>query len=103
MSPHDAEPPSPPPASPDDGGPPIPAVPPPVPGLARPSLFMRLRSHMVDLTPLRMSRQFRLLWIGQSLSDIGTLGVMWVAIPFQVFAITRSPFAVGLVALFELV
>src|SRR5436190_1562531 len=86
-----------------DDEPPIPPTPPPVPGIARPSLLGRVRSYLVDITPLRDSRQFRLLWMGQSLSDIGTLGIVWVAIPFQVFAITGSPFAVGLVALFELV
>jgi MFS family permease len=64
---------------------------------------MRLRSLVVDVTPLRRSREFRLLWLGQSVSDVGTLGITWVAVPFQVFRITRSPFAVGLVALFELV
>ncbi|MDP9343262.1 MAG: MFS transporter [Actinomycetota bacterium] len=88
----------------DDGGsPPSPPAPPPVPEIARPGALMRLRSYLVDLTPLRTSRQFRLLWMGQSVSDIGTLGITWVAIPFQVYALTRSPFAVGLVALFELV
>jgi MFS family permease len=85
----------------DDGEPP--PSPPPVPEIARPGLLVRLRAYVVDVTPLRASRQFRLLWMGQSLSDIGTLGIAWVAVPFQVFEITRSPFAVGLVALFELV
>jgi MFS family permease len=66
-------------------------------------LLIRLRSFVLDVTPLRRFPQFRLLWLGQSVSDIGTLGISWVAVPFQVFSITRSPFAVGLVALFELI
>jgi len=74
-----------------------------VPEIGRPGLLMRVRSFLVDLTPLRASRQFRMLWMGQSVSDIGTLGIVWVAVPFQIFALTRSPFAVGLLALFELV
>lgn len=77
--------------------------PPAVPELARPASLMRLRSFVVDVTPLRRSREFRLLWLGGSVSAVGTLGITWVAVPFQVFRITRSPFAVGLVALFELV
>ncbi|HXJ62847.1 MAG TPA: MFS transporter [Actinomycetota bacterium] len=62
----------------------------------------RLRAHLVDLTPLRTSRQFRLLWIGQSVSDVGSHLTM-VAIPFQMFALTHSTLAVGLIGLFELV
>src|SRR5438094_3034078 len=87
----------------DRGPPPPPSLPPPVPEIGRPGLLMRVRSFLVDLTPLRASRQFRMLWMGQSVSDIGTLGIVWVAVPFQIFALTRSPFAVGLLALFELV
>jgi MFS family permease len=77
--------------------------PPPIPELVGPGVLTRLRSLAVDLTPLRRSREFRLLWLGQSVSDIGTLGIAWVAVPYQVFSITRSPLAVGLVALFELI
>lgn len=77
--------------------------PPPVPELTRPAVVTRLRSLAVDLTPLRRLREFRLLWLGQSVSDLGTLGIAWVAVPYQVFSITRSPLAVGLVALFELI
>lgn len=57
---------------------------------------------IIDITPLRRSREFRLLWIGQSVSDIGSRITM-VALPFQVFSLTRSSLAVGLLALCELV
>jgi MFS family permease len=77
--------------------------PPPIPELVGLGVLTRLRSFALDLTPLRRSREFRLLWLGQSVSDIGTLGITWVAVPYQVFSITRSPLAVGLVALFELI
>src|SRR5215216_2903512 len=77
--------------------------PPPIPELTRPGVVTRLRSFTVDVTPLRRLREFRLLWLGQSVSDLGTLGITWVAVPYQVFSITRSPFAVGLVAVFELI
>jgi MFS family permease len=62
----------------------------------------RLRSSLVDLTPLRRSRQFRLLWIGQSVSDVGSHLTM-VAIPFQMFSLTHSTLAVGLIGLCELI
>jgi len=57
---------------------------------------------MVDLTPLRTSRQFRLLWTGETISDMGS-HITAVAVPYQVFLITRSSLAVGLLALCELI
>jgi MFS family permease len=55
----------------------------------------------LDLTPLRASREFRLLWIGQAISDLGS-GITLVAVPFQVFELTHSSLAVGLLSMFEL-
>jgi predicted MFS family arabinose efflux permease len=50
------------------------------------------------LTPLRANRDFRLLWIGQSLSSLG--GQMsGVAFPLLVLAMTGSPAQAGLVGL----
>jgi len=60
------------------------------------------RRFLIDVTPLRASRQFRLPWIGQAISDLGS-GITMVAVPFQVFGITHSSLAVGLVSLCELV
>lgn len=77
--------------------------PPPVPEVTRPGAITRLRSLTIDLTPIRRFREFRLLWLGGSVSGIGTLGISWVAVPYQVFSITRSPLAVGLIALFGLI
>jgi MFS family permease len=73
-----------------------------VPGLPGPTVWTRARALFVDVTPLRRSRQFRLLWIGQSVSDIGSRITM-VALPFQMYAITHSTLAVGLIGLCELV
>ena len=67
----------------------------------RPSMAGRLRSLAVDLSPLRESRQFRLLFIGEAVSDLGS-EITAVAVPFQVYQITRSPLAVGLLALAQL-
>jgi MFS family permease len=61
-----------------------------------------LRRLFVDLTPIRASADFRRLWIGQTLSLV--LGeVTYVALPFQVYQLTKSTFAVGAIAIVELV
>ena len=62
----------------------------------------RARDHLVDLTPLKVSRDFRRLFIGRSISDFGDEVVM-VVVPFQVYEITGSTLAVGLVGLAELI
>ncbi len=62
----------------------------------------RLRSLALDLTPLRTSREFRLLWAGQAVSFFGSQ-MTYVAIPVQVFALTGSTLAVGLIGICELV
>ncbi|MBI3647341.1 MAG: MFS transporter [Actinobacteria bacterium] len=61
----------------------------------------RARSHLVDLTPLRGSRDFRLLFTSKAISDLGD-EIVAVAVPFQVYALTRSTLAVGLLGLCEL-
>src|SRR5919201_1253418 len=55
-----------------------------------------------DLSPLRSSREFRLLWSGQLVSQIGS-SVRFVALPYQVYLLTGSTFAVGLLGLFQAV
>ena len=58
----------------------------------------RLRGATLDLTPLRVSKPFRRLVLGEGVSVIGTQ-VTAVAVPLQVYAQTRSAAAVGLVGL----
>ncbi len=53
-----------------------------------------------DVSPLRESREFRLLWSGQIVSQTGS-ALRIVAIPYQVYLLTGSPLAVGLVGLFS--
>jgi MFS family permease len=61
-----------------------------------------IRRLLVDVTPLRSSREFRRLWFGQGISYV--LGeVTYVALPYQVYQLTKSTFAVGAIALVELV
>ncbi|WP_250029143.1 MFS transporter [Paractinoplanes maris] len=56
----------------------------------------------MDLTPLRTSRDYRLVFIGGSISGFGSF-ITYVTIPFQVAAITDDPLMVGLLGVCELV
>jgi len=60
-----------------------------------------LRRVALDLTPLRASRDFRLLFAGQVISNLGTQAAL-VALPFQIFVLSRSAALVGLLGAFEL-
>ena len=60
------------------------------------------RRALLDISPLRTSRQFRLLWFGELVSHTGR-HITVVALPFQVWELTRSPLAVGGVAAVQLV
>jgi len=53
---------------------------------------------LADLTPLRVSRDYRLLFTGNAVSYLGRQLTV-VAIPFQVFTITGSSLAVGMIGL----
>ena len=56
------------------------------------------RHILLDLTPLRRSRDYRALITGLGVSVLGNQ-LTTVAVPFQVYAITRSSLVVGLVSL----
>jgi hypothetical protein len=62
----------------------------------------RARTIAIDISPLRDSVPFRALWLGQVVSLIGT-HMRTVAVAFQMFALTKSTAAVGLVGLAEVV
>ncbi|HWO50769.1 MAG TPA: MFS transporter, partial [Ornithinibacter sp.] len=61
-----------------------------------------MRSHLPDLTPLRVNPAYRRLYAGFTLSNIGSQMAV-VAIGLQVYEITGSTASVGLVGLFALV
>ncbi|HMM94932.1 MFS transporter [Phycicoccus sp.] len=61
-----------------------------------------MRSLLPDLTPFRRSRDYRRLWTGFTLSNIGSQMAV-VAIGLQVYDLTGSTASVGLVGLFALV
>jgi MFS family permease len=68
----------------------------------RPARAGRLARLAVDITPLRTSQPFRRLWFGTGISAIGSQ-ITTVAIPFQVYQLTHSTLAVGLLSIAGLV
>src|SRR6202789_4089678 len=56
---------------------------------------------LVDITPLRESRDFRLMFVGQLVSTLGTQLTV-VAIPYQVYRLTHSSLQVGAISLAQL-
>ncbi len=62
----------------------------------------RLRALRMDLTPWRASKDFRLLLMAGTVFYLGGM-VSYVAIPYQVYVLTGSNFAVGAIGLVELV
>jgi MFS family permease len=62
----------------------------------------RLRRIAIDITPLRVSRDFRLLWTGSFISAMGSQFAR-VGLYVQVFALTGSPAQVGLLGVSGLV
>src|ERR1700690_214198 len=54
----------------------------------------RLRGLLIDVSPLRQDREFRWLWMGQLISNVGRQ-VTLVALPYQVFVLTGSALAIG--------
>lgn len=66
------------------------------------SIADRFRSLRMDVTPLRESRDFRLLFSAGTIFYLGAM-MSYVAIPYSLYHLTGSNFAVGLVGLVELV
>jgi MFS family permease len=61
----------------------------------------RLKALRVDTMPLRTSRDFRLLLTAATVFDLGGM-VSYVAVPYQLYALTRSNAAVGAIGAAEL-
>ncbi len=57
---------------------------------------------LTDVRPLRESPEFRRLWVGSTVSQLGQQ-MTAVTVSIQVYALSHSTFAVGLVGLFSLV
>ena len=63
---------------------------------------MGRRRLSIDLTPLRSSRDFSLVFSASGISAIGSY-LTFVSIPYQVFLLTHDPLLVGLIGVCELV
>ena len=57
---------------------------------------------LIDITPLRISRDYRLLFFGQLISAFGT-AMSFVVVPVQVYQLTGSTLLVGLLSASEFV
>ena len=62
----------------------------------------RVRRLLLDITPLRLDRDFRWLWSGQVVNGIGNQ-ITRVALPYQVYVLTGSTLAIAALTLFQLV
>src|SRR5687768_5299483 len=56
----------------------------------------------IDLSPLRSSRDYRLLFIGQLVSFFGSM-MTFILVPWQMYQLTQSSAMVGYIALAEFV
>lgn len=56
----------------------------------------------MDFSPLKRHRDYRYLYIAQSVSFLGTM-MTYVALPYQMFQLTHSSFHVGLLGVAELI
>jgi MFS family permease len=74
----------------------------PVPHSGEPSQPGSARRLAIDLTPIRVSRDFRLLFTSQTVSLFGSM-MSFVALPVQMYALTGSSLAVGLLGVAEFV
>src|SRR6185295_16492445 len=57
---------------------------------------------LLDLSPLRVSRDYRLLFIGQMVSFFGSM-MTFIVVPWQMFQLTQSSAMVGYLELAEFV
>lgn len=62
----------------------------------------RMRRLLIDLTPLRLDPQFRLLWFGQTVNVVGNQ-ITRIALPYQVYVLTGSPLAIAALTLAQFI
>ena len=75
----------------------------PIPPQApRGGIGSKLKAAAIDFGPVHRHRDFRLLFIGQSVTFLGS-AVTYVAIPYQTYQLTHSSLLVGLLGAVELV
>jgi MFS family permease len=64
-------------------------------------MLQLLKRIALDVSPVRESRDYRLLFAGQVVSNLGTQAAL-VALPFQIYVLSHSATLVGLLGAFEL-
>ncbi|MCA1624421.1 MAG: MFS transporter [Acidobacteria bacterium] len=57
---------------------------------------------LIDITPLKISRDYRLLFFGQLISFFGSM-MSFIVVPVQMFQLTESSLMVGLIGIAEFV
>ena len=62
----------------------------------------RLRGAFVDLSPLRLDRDFRWLWFGQVITGTGNQ-ITRIALPYQVYVLTNSTLAIAVLTAVQLI
>jgi MFS family permease len=62
----------------------------------------RFRRFFLDISPLRVDRDFRWLWAGQAVNGIGSQ-ITRLALPYQVYVLTGSTLAIAALTLFQLI
>lgn len=61
-----------------------------------------LQGLLVDMEPVRLDRDFRMIWIGQIINSLGRQ-ITVVALPFLLWHLTQNSLSIGLLALVQLV
>lgn len=61
-----------------------------------------VKAMTMDIAPLRDSRDYRLLFIGQAVSAFGS-AISYVVLPWQMYQLTKSSFAVGMLGVAEFI
>lgn len=56
---------------------------------------------LIDISPLFKYREYRYLYLGQTVSTLGSM-ITYVALPYQIYQITHSSLAVGMMGVVEL-
>lgn len=61
-----------------------------------------MRQHLINIKPLIHHRDFRLLFIGQAVSFLGSM-ISYMAVPYQLYQLTQSSLLVGLLGTVQLI
>lgn len=62
----------------------------------------RIGSLLADPAPLRLDRDYRMLWIGQAISVAGRM-ITTVVLPYQIYVLTSDVWSLGVLSLVQLV